>query len=521
MPSYTSEKLAFNNAEQFKESFFEPEPTTIGYVFLGNHIAWPNEDSPPTITDTVATEKSLWDNMFAGKKITGNDVELVIPKVIWTGNTKYRQFDDTIQLSELISSNISQNLKPIYALTSDRNVYLCLSNNVSANSTVEPTGKNLSANGIIQTADNYIWKYLYNIRASNKFFSETNDFIPAPTSTARLDYDSSPLISVDGELVQIVVSNGGSGYIHSSIFVPTFVTGCTIISVANTTNLAANMAISGTGISSQTHIVSIDLANVTIELSAPPTANGGGSNTANSLTVQSRVYINGDGTSILATTALSGNTIQKVNVTSFGKNFSVANVFIYGTGTGAVARAVLPTKYGHGINSAKQLGASNVMISMRIGEVDSTENGIISTDTTFRQYGFLRDPYKYNSVVAANNTVSNTVFSQTTDITLVAGSNYNLNEFVFQGPSANTSTFSGFVHAFTSNVIRLTKVKGSPSFGGLALKGTETNPVGRTIVSVKNPEFQPGTGDILYEENIVKTQRTDGQAESLKFVIRF
>ena len=54
-----------------------------------------------------------------------------------------------------------------------------------------------------------------------------------------------------------------------------------------------------------------------------------------------------------------------------------------------------------------------------------------------------------------------------------------------------------------------------------SLKGTETNPVGRTVVSIKNPEFQPGTGDILYEENIVNVQRTDGQAESLKFVIRF
>ena len=162
MSNYTSKKLAFNNAEQFKESFYEPEPTTIGYVFLGNHTAWPNEDAPPIPSDTVSVEKSIWENMYAGKKITGNDVELVIPRINWEANTKHRQYDDTIQLSELVSSNTAQNLKPIYVMTSDKNVYLCLSNNVSANSTVEPTGKNLSANGIIQTADNYLWKYLYN-----------------------------------------------------------------------------------------------------------------------------------------------------------------------------------------------------------------------------------------------------------------------------------------------------------------------------------------------------------------------
>ena len=160
MSNYNSKNLAFNNAEQFKESFYEPEPTTIGYVFLGNHTAWPNDDVPPDPKDTVLEEKSIWDKMYAGKKITGNDVELVVPRINWEANTKYREYDDTIQLSELISSNTAQNLKPIYVMTSDKNVYLCLSNNVSANSTVEPTGKNLSANGIIQTADNYLWKYL-------------------------------------------------------------------------------------------------------------------------------------------------------------------------------------------------------------------------------------------------------------------------------------------------------------------------------------------------------------------------
>ena len=48
MSDYTSEKLAFNNAEQFKEQFYEPTPD-IGYVFLGRHLNWPDEDSPTTL----------------------------------------------------------------------------------------------------------------------------------------------------------------------------------------------------------------------------------------------------------------------------------------------------------------------------------------------------------------------------------------------------------------------------------------------------------------------------------------
>ena len=55
---------------------------------------------------------------------------------------------------------------------------------------------------------------------------------------------------------------------------------------------------------------------------------------------------------------------------------------------------------------------------------------------------------------------------------------------------------------------------------GLALIG-ESSGVSRTVVAVSNPEFEPYTGDILYAENDVKTDREDGQAENIRFVIQF
>jgi len=513
--NYTSKKLAFNNAEQFKESFYEPEPTTIGYVFLGNSIGYTNEDSPDIITDTVYNEKDIWQNMFAAKKITGNDVELVVPLVTWTGNTSYREYDDTIQLSELVSSNTTQNLKPIYVMTSTRDVYLCLSNNSPVKSTVEPSGKNLSANGNIQTSDGYVWKYLYNIKPTNKFLSNT--WIPIPSSTAKLDYDTTSIISVDGELTNIKLITGGNGYVDSNIYVSSFSTGCTILTVANTTNLAANMAVSGTGIAGAAYIKTVDTVNSLITLSTATTTSGGGAN--NLIAVSTRIIIDGDGLAAIVVPVLTGNQVSEVMLTTYGKGYSRANISFYGTGTGATARAVLPPKWGHGYNAAKQLGATNVMISMKIGEVDATEGGIISTDTSFRQYGLLRDPYKYGNTLQANNATSNTVISQTTNVSLIAGSLYNLDEFVYQG-TLTSPTFSGYVHAETSNEIRLIKVKGTIAIGS-PLKGVTTNPTGRTVVTSTPPEFEPFTGDVLYVENITKTQRTDGQAESLKFVIRF
>jgi hypothetical protein len=132
----------------------------------------------------------------------------------------------------------------------------------------------------------------------------------------------------------------------------------------------------------------------------------------------------------------------------------------------------------------------------------------------------MRDPHKYgaNTVVTSPN--ANTIISQTTDLTIISGSNYVLNEFVYQGTTANTTTFSGFVNAQEANLVRLTRVKGEPIVGG-PLKGTSSNPTGRAVVVIKNPEFEPYTGDILYVENVPRTERTDGQAENIKFVVRF
>ena len=335
--------------------------------------------------------------------------------------------------------------------------------------------------------------------------------------SSKLDYDTTDIISVDGELTNIKLINTGSGYVHSNIYVTAFTTGCTILTVANTTNLAANMSISGTGIAGSAYITTIDSTNSLITISSATTTSGGGAN--NLLSVSTRIQIDGDGLSAIAVPVLTGNQISEIMMTTYGKQYTRANISFYGTGSGATARAVLPPKWGHGYNAAKELGATNVMISMKIGEVDSTEGGIISTDTSFRQYGLLRDPYKYGNTSQANNATSNTVISQTTNVSLIAGSLYNLDEYVYQG-SLSAPTFSGYVHAETSNEVRLIKVKGTIAIGS-PLKGVTTNPTGRTVVTSSSPEFEPFTGDVLYVENITKTQRTDGQAESLKFVIRF
>jgi len=79
--------------------------------------------------------------------------------------------------------------------------------------------------------------------------------------------------------------------------------------------------------------------------------------------------------------------------------------------------------------------------------------------------------------------------------------------------------FYGHVNALESNLVRLTKTQGTVTVGGI-LTGANSG-ITRTVVKVKNPEFEPYSGDILYVENVQKVERAEGQAENVRFVIKF
>jgi hypothetical protein len=537
MPSINTKKSGYNNAKTWRDVL--RNSTTLEcpvyYITIGNHVPYANEAEPNIVVDTVAEEKQTWDNMFAAKRVTGNDVDFVIPRVDWTGDTTYRQYDDTIEVSDLVSTNTSQNLKPFYVITSARNVYKCLSNNSSANSTVEPTGDYTTSNGNIATADGYIWKYLYNIKPSNKFFNE--DFMPVPSSTSELDFNVDTTGVVEGELTTIIVTNSGSNYRQASnIVVDGFTAGQTSLKLANTSltlgifnvptlaNLS-NLSVTGTGLATRTHISSVDEITGTLTLSTATIGSGG---SANNVSISTRIFIDGDGEGAEATAILSNTSsgvssananVNRITVTTIGTDYSRANAFVFGSGTGATARVILAPKFGHGFNSARELNANNVMLIARVGELDSTENGLISTDTSFRQISLLRDPYKYGQERRVNILTANVAISQTFNLGIVAGPNYLLNEFVFQGSSFDDATAYGFVYSQATNLVRVTQVKGTFT-PGLSLTGLNSG-TSRIVTTVTNPEFEPYTGDILYIENDVATQRADGQAENIKLIISF
>lgn len=516
--NYSSLKLSYSNAFDFVKSFSDAEfEDHVKYVFLSNSTPYDNESVIPDISDTLVDERSVWDKMYAAKRVTGNDVELVVKRIDWATGTVYKEYDDNVDLSSLLPEESGAN--SIYVLTSDLNVYKCVHNNNGGQSTVEPSGYQYTSNGYFTTADNYVWKYMYGIKSSNKFL--TAEWMPTPTSVNALEYNTSSENLLDGAIANIVVENGGSGYIHSSINAESFSTSTTVLDIIEeniSSFLTTNMFVNGTGIVPGTYITNVNPTFNQITLSQATISAGG--TIANTLSATTGIFLDGDGNEDLSVTInLSNTSIEKVGVDSVATGYNYVTLSLYGTGSNALLRPVISPKYGHGFNPAKELGATSVMISKIIGSLDSTEDGLISVDTTFRQFGLLSNPHKYNEITTILNDDADIVISQTTDFTMIGGIAYDLNEVVYQGSSLENSTFSAILHAQDLNTVRLTNIRGTPTVGGLLIG--DGSGVQRAISVINNPTFQPYTGDILYVENTLATNRAEAQAEIIKFVVTF
>lgn len=241
----------------------------------------------------------------------------------------------------------------------------------------------------------------------------------------------------------------------------------------------------------------------------------GGTNYTNAANVSAT--ITGDGTLASATVNLNTttNTVANVVITEPGSGYHYANVRISnGGGTGANARVVISPFGGHGSDPASELGASNVIINIRLR---GTEDGAFLVGNDFRQFALVLDPISF----ASNETFSNLAFDQTTTVLVSAGfGDYVNDEYVFQGGTLSTAAFSGRVVSWDSanNRLFLTETNGSPT--AAALQGATSSAV-RFLISLTNPDVKPFTGKILYINNINSVSRAADQTEDIKLVVQF
>lgn len=204
MTAINSKYLRVFNAKQFKESVSEPASSNIYFTF-GRCFPWIDDASPNVANTSVISHYDVWNNMVGGKRVTGNDLRHVIPRFDWASGFRYAAYDDYIDSKDLKDGNTQ-----FYVLTDDWNVYKCLSNNYNSLSTSKPTS--ISSVSDFQTADGYVWKYMYSITAEEQLRYLTDYYIPVKT----LETNDQSLQwgvqqnAIDGGIHNILVTTGGN-----------------------------------------------------------------------------------------------------------------------------------------------------------------------------------------------------------------------------------------------------------------------------------------------------------------------
>lgn len=208
MPNFfnISYRLGFQRAQTFYNKYISSlADAGVGYIMLGRSTSWGANDAPIAIYDTENTSFDTYSQFLGGKKITGNDVYLVVPRVNWSSNVVWTQYDD--------ASNTQFTGNSMYIYASGGNVYKCLNNANGAPSTIEPANNYTTDNGFTNPGDGYLWKYMYKVPTSSKFL--TAAWMPVPTlqTAAYFGYDTNLL---PGAISRLILSSGGFGYSNTN-----------------------------------------------------------------------------------------------------------------------------------------------------------------------------------------------------------------------------------------------------------------------------------------------------------------
>jgi hypothetical protein len=229
------------------------------------------------------------------------------------------------------------------------------------------------------------------------------------------------------------------------------------------------------------------------------------------------INVTGDGLGANAVANVVNGQIVDIIVNNPGGNYTYSNVTITSDqGSGAYAIAPTSPVGGHGHDPVSELGASRIMIT---SEFNGSEGGIIPTDITYYQTGFIVNP---TSLSSNHYPANGSIYSTTTDLIVAPGfGQYASDEIIWQGPTYDTKTFFGTVLSFdtANNVAKLINTTGTPA-NNAPVFGRSTSTT-RTLLSYNNPNFVILSGYLSYVENRVGVTRSPDGIEQIKIVLGY
>jgi len=491
------------------------------YFFVGKTTKWSPTDAPEDPLDTESYNSQTHRNMMFVKRVQASDAVMMIRRINWVAGTIYDHYDDVDDLST----------KDFYVLTDDMRVYKCLNNNGGTPSFNRPNSTDVTNAFILP--DGYVWKYMFRIEASDELKFLTPDFIPV----RKMAGVGVPLYDINGEIDDITVTSGGSGYVSGDL--PTVLihgdgVGATAVPVVtagaitdiNITNAGYGYSFAyieivdnetGAGATAEVSLGSIPVSLVqeSIEAAAVP----GTVDRINLLQIGQNyssgdvlVTISGDGSGAEAVAFVDElGRIERVDVTNPGTGYTFAEISfnnILGFGSGATATATVSPYYGHGANPVKELYAKTVCLSVNL--TNDTTDYFYNND--YRQLGIVKNPLddELTNFMADTGTTcyvitvdDTTVYSNDDSISTDGGGRF----IVAQIKEATDQVY-------LLPVIPVITVDS-------VLTNNRTSVAGLTINSLTSPDVINTTGEILYIENRLPINRQADQVEKIRTVINF
>jgi len=192
-------KQLYNLLDLTANSYLPTSRRSYMYAFIGKQLPWnAGTEVPVTPTETDSVINDYYRYGILAKQLSYTNASLVVDRNNWTANTKYNTYEANTNF---------------YILNSSDQVFKCLANNASANSTVEPA-LSLSTTSLeepyVLTADGYKWKYLYTISSVQKQRFLTADWMPVVNNkfvTAS---------AVPGGIDIVTITNAGNNYTNGA-----------------------------------------------------------------------------------------------------------------------------------------------------------------------------------------------------------------------------------------------------------------------------------------------------------------
>lgn len=477
------------------------------YAFASNPVPYVG-NTPVLTTDNYEINfKSDWRILF-GKKVTASDVVPVIRNIIWTTNTVYTRYDNTVDLS---NSDFYVIVTP--SPGGPYNIYKCIDNANGAPSTQAP---DQVQTGSFTKSDGYTWRYIATITSANYSKFATQAYVPI--------YSNSSIVSsayTYSGVETTVIANSGSGYSSYHDGTIRGLTNSTLVQIESSASVD-NDFYTNNGIylynnaTSQLRNVAKYVSNSAgnwVFLDAPANV----SIITPSVTkykISPKVVFDTDGDSnplAYSTINTTANSISSIVIVDPGYGVTWANCTIVSNssyGTGASIRPIAPPPGGHGYNPIVELYVQGLTFSMKFS---NSEANTIPTNVSYNKIGILKNIPSLNSNgISTGSTFTNTTFSAVLEANVSPSATYAVGTEVY----GVTSGCRGTVAFSNSTYISLTGDKLFSNGETITANGVSTTLNIITRGQVYSRDMYP-----LYVQNVDNVTRTPSQTESFKLTV--